>query len=172
MWIMAALAGALRNERRSQKQTYRIFILEHGHSYQSGQLQHFPVKKTGSFDGPVWLTIPKQPLVVMDQEKRNGAKVAACPATLPVCPITLLLMGTVIGNSVRVEAKCTGSLVFEAEKDEYYRIKLEETTNIIPVIKVIKTSNGSVVAAQTCSCESPDGKSIDSSTGQVNEGRN
>lgn len=120
-------------------------------------------KKLLTFDGPVRLKIPKQPVFETETEKRDHAKLTACLVTLPICPITLLLMNTVVGDNIDIEANCSGALTIYLKNEVNYRIKLEETAEIVPVIKVIRRFDGVVIAEKPVTCETSEKLSNDNS---------
>ena len=111
--------------------------------------QHSAVR----FIGPVNLSVPTKPLIEVDREKAKKNVVTACIATLPVCPLTLLLLANVLGTHQTIEATCHATLLFEPTEGQSYVVKLQETDGILPILRILLLSNKSVVTEKLLSCD-------------------
>lgn len=111
-----------------------------------------PGEVTVKFDGPVFVTVPKEPLLEVPPEKRNRTALTACLTTLPICPLTMMFLEMAVGKTTPVETKCHRSLNFVADANEKYQIKLVETKNIVPEINIVRLSDNISVAKSLTTC--------------------
>lgn len=108
---------------------------------------------TVTYSGPVNLTVASKPIVPIKEENVSKNAMTACLAALPICPLTLTLMAAVSGTRKHVEANCSTTLTFLPNANEKYFVKLEATDNILPVLKIIQKTEGTVIASEKLSCE-------------------
>jgi hypothetical protein len=105
------------------------------------------------FNGPVYIKIPKEPLININDESAAAVALTSCLSALPVCPISLIFINMAIGKTDKIEADCNGSIVFNAYRNRLYTVRIFYSEEGLPELRLYYKRN--TVAKELLECVIP-----------------